>query len=57
LKDNLGCLDFALTTGQIERLNEASPIDLGFPHSFLASNHVRGLIFGKTFPQIISDRR
>jgi aryl-alcohol dehydrogenase-like predicted oxidoreductase len=57
LKDNLGSLDFALTTEQIERLNEASPIDLGFPHSFLASNHVRGLIFGKTFPQIISDRR
>ena len=56
LKDNLGCLDFALTTGQIERLNEASPIDLGFPHSFLASNHVRGLIFGKTFPQIIVER-
>ncbi len=36
LKDNLGCLDFELTREQIERLNEASPIDLGFPHSFLA---------------------
>jgi aryl-alcohol dehydrogenase-like predicted oxidoreductase len=56
LKDNLGCLDFELTTEQIERLNEASPIDLGFPHSFLGSDHVRGLIFGKTFPQIITSR-
>jgi len=53
LKDNLGCLDFELTSGQIERLNQASPIDLGFPHSFLGSDHVRGLIFGKTFDQII----
>ena len=54
LKDNLGCLDFELTNEQIERLNEASPIDLGFPHSFLSSDHVRGLIFGKTFPQIVT---
>jgi aryl-alcohol dehydrogenase-like predicted oxidoreductase len=55
LKDNLGCLDFELTNEQIKRLNEASPIDLGFPHSFLGSEHVRGLIFGKTFQQIVTD--
>ena len=53
LKDNLGCLDFELTEEQINCLEEASPIDLGFPHSFLASEHVRGLIFGKTFSQIV----
>ena len=52
LKDNLGCLDFELTAEQIQRLNEASPIDLGFPHSFLGSDHVHGLIFGETFAQI-----
>jgi aryl-alcohol dehydrogenase-like predicted oxidoreductase len=56
LKDNLGCLDFELTQEQIERLNDTSPIDLGFPHSFLGSNHVRGLIFGKTYSQILSHR-
>ena len=54
LQDNLGCLDFELTSDQIERLNDASPIDLGFPHSFLNSDHVRGLIFGKTFEQIVA---
>jgi len=54
LQDNLGCLDFELTGDQIERLNEASPIDFGFPHSFLGSDHVRGLIFGKTFNQIVT---
>ena len=54
LKDNLGCLDFALTEEQIACLEDASPIDLGFPHSFLGSNHVRSLIFGKTFPQIMT---
>ncbi len=52
LKDNLGCLEFELTNEQVNRLNEASPIDLGFPHSFLGSDHVHGLIFGETFAQI-----
>jgi len=55
LTDNLGCLDFELTPEQLKRLSEASPIDLGFPHSFLGSDHVRGLIFGKTFDLL--DRR
>lgn len=52
LKDNLGCLDFELSEEQIQLLSEASPIELGFPHSFLGSDHVRGLIFGKTYEQI-----
>lgn len=53
LRDNLGCLDFELTQGQVQLLDAASPIDLGFPNSFLSSDHVRGLIFGKTFEKII----
>ena len=57
LLDNLGCLEFELTHEQIQRLDEASPIDLGFPHSFLGSNHVRGLIFGETFQQIMTQTR
>lgn len=56
LKENLRCLDFELTKEQIDCLDQASPIDLGFPHSFLASDHVRGLIFGKTFGQILTGR-
>lgn len=49
MKDNLGCLDFELTQDQIERLSAASPIDLGFPRSFLESDGVRELIFGETY--------
>ena len=56
LTDNLGCLDFELTEEQIKCLNDASPIDLGFPHSFLGSDHVHGLIFGETFSQIMLNR-
>ena len=35
LDDNLGCLDFALDEDQRRRLDEASAIELGFPHDFL----------------------
>ena len=36
LDDNLGCLDFALEPDEKARLDEASRIELGFPHDFLA---------------------
>ena len=56
LIDNMACLDFELTPEHMARLSNTSPIDLGFPHSFLSSDHVRGLIFGKTFTQIDNHR-
>jgi len=53
MKDNLGCLDFELTQEQLDLLSEASPVDLGFPRSFLESGHVRELIFGETYDLIL----
>jgi aryl-alcohol dehydrogenase-like predicted oxidoreductase len=52
IKENLGCLDFELTSEQVKRLSDASPIDLGFPRSFLESDGVRSLIFGETYDLI-----
>ena len=57
LADNLGCLEFTLTGEQIQRLAAASPIQLGFPRSFLESDDVRELIFGSTFSQIDNHRQ
>ncbi len=57
MKDNLACLEFELTPEQLARLEAASPIQLGFPHSFLASDHVRGLVHGNTFALIDDHRR
>ena len=57
IRDNLGCLEFALTEEQLRRLSAASPIDLGFPHTFLSSDNVRNLVFGETFPLIDNHRR
>ena len=56
LRENLTALDVDLTDEQIERLSEASGFRLGFPRSFLESDHVRGLIFGDTF-ELIDDHR
>jgi aryl-alcohol dehydrogenase-like predicted oxidoreductase len=57
LDEALGCLEFELSAEQADRLDGVAPIDLGFPHSFLGSEHVRGLIFGETFEQIDNHRR
>ncbi len=52
LKDNMACLDWTLSAEQLQRLDDLSKIDLGFPHGFLDSNQY---IFGATFDKI--DRR
>jgi aryl-alcohol dehydrogenase-like predicted oxidoreductase len=52
LKDNLAILEWELTADQLRRLDEASEIELGFPHGFLDGNQY---IFGNTFDKI--DRR
>ena len=56
LRDNLGALDVELAHEHVERLSAASGFDVGFPRSFLESEHVRGLIFGDTF-DLIDDHR
>lgn len=46
LEDNLGALEVDLTAAQLARLDEASAIELGFPHALLASDMVRTLLHG-----------
>jgi aryl-alcohol dehydrogenase-like predicted oxidoreductase len=55
-RDNLGCLSFTLPAEQIEKLDAASQIDLGFPHDFLASEMVRDVMFGGTWGMIDRSR-
>jgi aryl-alcohol dehydrogenase-like predicted oxidoreductase len=54
LKDNLAVLEWELTPEQVQRLDEISKIDLGFPHGFLDGNQY---IFGKMFDKIDNHRR
>jgi aryl-alcohol dehydrogenase-like predicted oxidoreductase len=56
IKDNLACLEFELTADHLQRLDALTKIDVGFPQSFLASDHVHNLIFGETYSKIDSHR-
>jgi diketogulonate reductase-like aldo/keto reductase len=35
LHENIGALDITLTAEQIKRIEDAKPLDLGFPHSMI----------------------
>jgi aryl-alcohol dehydrogenase-like predicted oxidoreductase len=52
LQDNLETLEFELTDEQRARLEDASAIELGFPHDFLRSEMVRKLMHAGTFEKI-----
>jgi aryl-alcohol dehydrogenase-like predicted oxidoreductase len=54
IKDNLGCLDFDLTSEQLKRLDEKSKIQLGFPHDLMPL--MRTNVYGNTFSLIDNHR-
>jgi aryl-alcohol dehydrogenase-like predicted oxidoreductase len=55
IRDNLGALGVTLSEDHLKRLDEASRIELGFPHDFLAG--ARQFIYGNTFPLLDDHRR
>jgi aryl-alcohol dehydrogenase-like predicted oxidoreductase len=57
LKDNLAALEVELDEDQMARLNEASRVDLGFPHNFLSEERVHELVYGGTYEDIDNHRR
>ena len=46
LRETLGCLDFELDADQMKRLDEASRVDLGFPHTFLTDPFILDILHG-----------
>jgi aryl-alcohol dehydrogenase-like predicted oxidoreductase len=54
LQDNLASLDLTLSADQLKTLDEASRIELGFPHDFYEVELVRGLIYGGMREQILA---
>jgi len=57
IKDNLGCLDFELSSNHTDRLDEISKIQLGFPHDFIESESGKMLAYGRKFSFIDNHRR
>jgi len=56
LQENITCLEFRLSDAQMQRLNEVSKIDLGFPYDMLASDLWRQSLFAGTY-DLIDQRR
>ena len=56
LRDNLGALDVELDADQLQRLEEVSRIDLGFPHNFLSDPNILDIVSGGTWERISNHR-
>ncbi len=58
LQDNMACLEFRLSDAQMQRLNEVSKIDLGFPYEMLGQDaqRTRDMLFAGR-PDLIDQRR
>ena len=52
VKDNLACVQVKLAPALIERLNEVSRIEMGFPHDLFATDMVRSTSSGGMWDQI-----
>ncbi|SFA78042.1 MULTISPECIES: aldo/keto reductase [unclassified Bacillus (in: firmicutes)] len=57
MTDNLGAVEFKLSSEHLRNLNQVSEIELGFPHEFLSSEPVRNALFGTTFSKIDNHRK
>ena len=56
LRQNLGCLDFTLTEGQLDFLAKASAIDLGYPYVFQNRERIITQLYGDKAHQIDNHR-
>lgn len=52
LEDNLGALEVNFSQAQRARLDQASAIEIGFPHDFMAMPLVHSVVFGETKPPL-----
>lgn len=54
LQDNLASLSLQLTPEQVDALDDASEIELGFPHAFYRREMVRTFVYGGTRDKILA---
>jgi aryl-alcohol dehydrogenase-like predicted oxidoreductase len=54
--DALASLELVLPADELERLNAASAVDLGYPHDFLARENIKGSVYCGTYGQIDSQQ-
>jgi aryl-alcohol dehydrogenase-like predicted oxidoreductase len=56
IEDSLGAVSFEIPEEMMQRLNEVSAIELGFPHDFLQSEGVLDVIYGGAYSKIQNHR-
>jgi aryl-alcohol dehydrogenase-like predicted oxidoreductase len=54
LQDNLASLDVSLSREQVQALDEASQIDLGFPYHLYGKENVRAIVYGGMRDKILA---
>jgi aryl-alcohol dehydrogenase-like predicted oxidoreductase len=54
LQENLASFDLSLSTEQVQELDEASQIDLGFPYSIYENESARTTVYGGMRDQILA---
>jgi aryl-alcohol dehydrogenase-like predicted oxidoreductase len=54
LEDNLASLELELTPGQVSWLDQASAIEMGFPHDFYENEMVRTIAYGGLRDKILA---
>src|SRR4029450_2519165 len=54
LKDNLASAEVSLSAKQLKALDEASRVELGFPHEFYTRDLVRGVVYGGMRAKIVA---
>jgi diketogulonate reductase-like aldo/keto reductase len=54
LQDNLASFDLTLSADQLKTLDEASRIDLGFPHDLYTKEMARAICYGGLRDQILA---
>jgi aryl-alcohol dehydrogenase-like predicted oxidoreductase len=57
LQDNLKCLEVTLLPEQLQKLNQVSQVELGFPHDFLNSDIMHNNSFNGTYDLIDHPRQ
>lgn len=55
--DNLNALNVKLSDEQLKRLNDATRIEPGFPHDYLAGSDIRMFMFGGMYERIHNHRK
>jgi aryl-alcohol dehydrogenase-like predicted oxidoreductase len=55
-QDNLASIEVTLSPEHLQRLDEVSQIEVGFPHDFLQNDVIRDRLFGGTFNTIENHR-